>query len=370
MSPSTHVMASAMPSLPTFSDHAWVERENRINNTQESHAPPTQLAKPGKRGRKSGVAPASGPKTKPATAAKDSSRAERSLGQLTKQFIRLLKEEKGTLDLNNTADKLNVQKRRIYDITHVLEGIDLIEKFKKNNVRWKGITNNSDINRPAAANKAEINRQRKEELMQERARLMAEKARLSSLRSDMDTNMKEVLTNDETARYAYITMNDIKKIDSLQDSLILAVKTPHETYMQLEDPEDSSKPFVMKLEHKTRAGEVHLSSFAVPPRCPGSPFLSSDSSSEGSSDYSSMDDYSSQDDSTDDSDLSSSSDEDMDQDSTDDDLSSSEDEDEAPLQRMMVGQRTIISSLPPQDVASICQAAYEEGQDEDECMSE
>jgi transcription factor E2F3 len=67
----------------------------------------------------------------------DSSRAERSLGQLTKQFIRLLKEEKGTLDLNNTADKLNVQKRRIYDITHVLEGIDLIEKFKKNNVRWK-----------------------------------------------------------------------------------------------------------------------------------------------------------------------------------------------------------------------------------------
>lgn len=128
----------------------------------------------------------------------------------------------------------------------------------------------------------------------------------------------------------------------------------------------------MKLEHKTRAGDVHLSSFAVPPRCPGSPFLSSDSSSEGSTDYSSMDDYSSQDDdSTDDSDLSS-SDEEMDQDSTDDDLSSSEDEDEAPLQKMMVGQRMITSSLPPQDVASICQAAYEEGQDEDEdeCMSE
>lgn len=109
--------------------------------------------------------------------------------------------------------------------------------------------------------------------MQERTRLMAEKARLSSLRSDMDANLKQVLTNEETARYvrwtkkldscshlslnwtladqryalvisgysyAYITMNDIKKIDSLQDSLILAVKTPHETYMQLEEPEDVS----------------------------------------------------------------------------------------------------------------------------------
>lgn len=64
----------------------------------------------------------------------------------------------------------------------------------------RGISNNSDINRPVAGNKAEINRQRKEELLQERARLIAEKARLASLRSDMDANMKEVLTNDDTAR--------------------------------------------------------------------------------------------------------------------------------------------------------------------------
>jgi transcription factor E2F3 len=49
----------------------------------------------------------------------------------------LLKAEGGTLDLNNTATNLNVSKRRIYDITNVLEGIDLIEKSKKNNVRWK-----------------------------------------------------------------------------------------------------------------------------------------------------------------------------------------------------------------------------------------
>jgi transcription factor E2F3 len=29
-----------------------------------------------------------------------------------------------------------VQKRRIYDITNVLEGIGLIEKRGKNNIRW------------------------------------------------------------------------------------------------------------------------------------------------------------------------------------------------------------------------------------------
>jgi hypothetical protein len=30
------------------------------------------------------------------------------------------------------------QKRRIYDITNVLEGIGLIEKKSKNNIQWKG----------------------------------------------------------------------------------------------------------------------------------------------------------------------------------------------------------------------------------------
>ena len=36
------------------------------------------------------------------------------------------------------AESLNVkQKRRIYDITNVLEGIGLIEKKSKNSIQWK-----------------------------------------------------------------------------------------------------------------------------------------------------------------------------------------------------------------------------------------
>lgn len=43
-----------------------------------------------------------------------------------------------TVDLNDAAKRLNVQKRRIYDITNVLEGIGLIEKTIKNKIKWKG----------------------------------------------------------------------------------------------------------------------------------------------------------------------------------------------------------------------------------------
>ena len=41
--------------------------------------------------------------------------------------------------MKTAAETLAVpQKRRIYDITNVLEGIGLIEKNSKNLIRWKG----------------------------------------------------------------------------------------------------------------------------------------------------------------------------------------------------------------------------------------
>jgi hypothetical protein len=40
--------------------------------------------------------------------------------------------------MNESAQRLQVPKRRIYDITNVLEGVGLVEKRSKNTVAWKG----------------------------------------------------------------------------------------------------------------------------------------------------------------------------------------------------------------------------------------
>ncbi|KAL3332165.1 hypothetical protein AABB24_032654 [Solanum stoloniferum] len=59
-----------------------------------------------------------------------------SVGLLTKKSINLIKHaEDGILNLNQAADTL--EKRRIYDITNVLEVIGLIEKKLKNRIQWK-----------------------------------------------------------------------------------------------------------------------------------------------------------------------------------------------------------------------------------------
>ena len=71
-------------------------------------------------------------------AANPACRYDNSLGLLTRRFVQLLRDSpEGVVDLNYAATQLEVQKRRIYDITNVLEGIGMIEKKGKNNVWWR-----------------------------------------------------------------------------------------------------------------------------------------------------------------------------------------------------------------------------------------
>lgn len=54
-------------------------------------------------------------------------RQDNSLSVLTRKFVELIKRSEGnTIDLNDAVRQLNVQKRRIYDITNVLEGIGYV----------------------------------------------------------------------------------------------------------------------------------------------------------------------------------------------------------------------------------------------------
>jgi len=69
------------------------------------------------------------------------SRYDSSLGLLTKKFTNLIQASaNGEIDLNEASIQLSVQKRRIYDITNVLEGIGLIEKKSKNVIVWRNAT--------------------------------------------------------------------------------------------------------------------------------------------------------------------------------------------------------------------------------------
>jgi hypothetical protein len=65
-------------------------------------------------------------------------RSETSLVLLTKRFMEMIRNNaEGVVDLNVTAGSLGVSKRRLYDITNVMEGIAFIHKKSKNQIQWR-----------------------------------------------------------------------------------------------------------------------------------------------------------------------------------------------------------------------------------------
>ncbi len=67
---------------------------------------------------------------------KQKSRQINSLDELTKKFIKCVYESgSNRINLNTVMKKIKAKKRRIYDITNVLEGIGIIKKDAKNQIK-------------------------------------------------------------------------------------------------------------------------------------------------------------------------------------------------------------------------------------------
>ncbi|CAG8755430.1 6055_t:CDS:2, partial [Acaulospora morrowiae] len=170
-----------------------------------------------------------------------SCRYDSSLGLLTKKFVNLLKEAKdGDLDLNTAATALQVQKRRIYDITNVLEGIGLIEKNTKNHVRWKGAQRQQ-----SAYSIRQDYKQKIEELRAANANLESERLELEKADLDVDISIKSIYETDESPRLAFVYQSEIENIESLHGDILIAV---------------SDAPL-----HITEAVEIHIQPSNNPP---------------------------------------------------------------------------------------------------------
>ncbi|KAK3578409.1 hypothetical protein CHS0354_035610 [Potamilus streckersoni] len=126
-------------------------------------------------------------------------RYDTSLGLLTKKFVGLIKNSPdGVLDLNKASEYLEVQKRRIYDITNVLEGINLIAKKSKNNIQWKGCTNSIAANSGGTNLSSEV-----VDLHSDVADLEAKENLLDDLIAKCTKGLKQMTENPENSKYPF-----------------------------------------------------------------------------------------------------------------------------------------------------------------------
>lgn len=161
-----------------------------------------------------------------------SCRYDSSLGLLTTKFVKLLKDSHdGVLDLNLAAETLMVQKRRIYDITNVLEGIGIIEKKSKNNIRWRAQCDGST--RSAAATERETT-----SLQVDLEQLAQEERMLDAQIGVLRAKLQEMASGGQCGGYAYVTYNDIKTIPELRGDTLISINALLGTELKVPDPNE------------------------------------------------------------------------------------------------------------------------------------
>ena len=156
-------------------------------------------------------------------------RQENSLGELTINFIDYVK-TKGLelININEIVKKLKVKKRRIYDITNVLEGIGYIKKLGKNQIKWikadflkENIilnNNNEDSNK--------INKF---------IELQKENEKLDLFIKEINLEFEKLNEKPETKNYAYVTYDDLKNLADNNNNKMIAIKAPIDTSIEIID---------------------------------------------------------------------------------------------------------------------------------------
>ncbi|KFR12996.1 Transcription factor E2F6, partial [Opisthocomus hoazin] len=174
-------------------------------------------------------------------------RFDASLVYLTRKFMDLVKTAPdGVLDLNEVATTLGVRKRRVYDITNVLDGIHLIQKRSKNLIQWVG------SNLDQVVGKAREQQNLKDELSD----LSAMEEALDELINDCAHQLFELTDDKENAKYpfnscitlthAYVTYQDIRSIQAFQEQIVIAIKAPEETKLEIPVPKEDCIEVHMK----------------------------------------------------------------------------------------------------------------------------
>lgn len=168
----------------------------------------------------------------------EGTRYDTSLGLLTKKFVDLLAgSPNGVVDLNVASSTLKVQKRRIYDITNVLEGIGILEKKSKNNIQWKcgGSAKNSE---------------KTKKIQNERDALEYKENMLDKLMMELRTSLNHQFEN---TSHAYVTCQDLNAIDSFKDQIIVVVKAPEKATLVLPDTKTPREIYL-----KSDNGEINV----------------------------------------------------------------------------------------------------------------
>ncbi|XP_034436584.1 transcription factor E2F2-like [Hippoglossus hippoglossus] len=161
---------------------------------------------------------------------KEVSRHDTSLVLLTQRFLELLLAAPGgSLDLRQVAASLKIRKRRVYDITNILDGIKLIQKESANRIKW--------IGKIPISNFLRKNQQR---FQKELENLKLVEDTLDGLIKSCAQQLFDMTDDLENSASAYVTLEDISRLRVLQEQTVIVIRAPEETKLEIPAPKEDS----------------------------------------------------------------------------------------------------------------------------------
>jgi len=208
------------------------------------------------------------------------SKEDSSLSHLTEKFIILLDQYSspqtgGELDLNIAVAELGVQKRRLYDITNVLEGVGLIKK-DRNQVAWvkrkdpflqrlkKSDTHDEDPATHEAAvaetMKAEIEDYRAhgnyiDNCIEKLSDCVREYTKCEKKSSVCNAVVEGKKTQDSMAgekrgkeSHLFVTKQEIAALQAYHNDTVIAIRAPSGTNLEVPNPDEGMRPGMRRFQ--------------------------------------------------------------------------------------------------------------------------
>jgi E2F/DP family winged-helix DNA-binding domain/E2F transcription factor CC-MB domain len=196
-----------------------------------------------------------------AASATSQDRGDTSLGALSRRFVSLIQTcPNGSLDLNHAVEWLGVGKRRIYDVTNVLEGIGLIAKVGKTRFEWTGIGIDVSVDLSLLSRVDAVRSQLNDLAEKER---QIDQYLAIMYQHSMQYSNASVEGVGAAVRHMYVRYSDVTHLHSFYGSdTIIGIKAPVGTNLEVPDPEQGmevgKRRYHMYLSSKLPEGSVPL----------------------------------------------------------------------------------------------------------------
>jgi transcription factor E2F3 len=154
-------------------------------------------------------------------------RQENSLCQLTKKVLQYIKNKKKiNININELVKDLGVKKRRIYDITNVLQGIGYIEKKGKNEIIW---IKNQMLNK------------RNIKIKKNSIKIINQINELNNVINNIKEELISISSKNDFNKYGYITFMDLKELSKNEKLDFLIIKGNIGSKVEIIDKKNSKK---------------------------------------------------------------------------------------------------------------------------------